>query len=364
MGIVKQVLGYIFLPFKILFDFLDPILRFFEFAINIPITFILGGIVDIVNSIPYIWKIHVGELIIGISCGTIFYLLSDNVFDLDLRVFAKIMISILVAFAGYFIGYIILHYLINIVTSFVSLVTVLIRISIYLPGSIWMTIIKLSISLGCWALLVVNRLDDFKNDSSILFKYIIYLCLIMALISIIFIFIRSDVSFNDVGSLGDATLEELSAFRNSIGIYIMTFFGVPIYIGRAIEFKNGGLRKRLRDYQRGVNVHSSGVWIQEHIDDLNVYVLELGKTENDVPFVEEVETSLISSIYTKLNKVDASVNYFINIVGYILGALLFMISTSVLFNNLSLSTISIAYSFIILIISIALYFVENKNKWG
>ena len=328
MGIVKQVLGYIFLPFKILFDFLDPILRFFEFAINIPITFILGGIVDIVNSIPYIWKIHVGELIIGISCGTIFYLLSDNVFDLDLRVFAKIMISILVAFAGYFIGYIILHYLINIVTSFVSLVTVLIRVSIYLPGSIWMTIIKLSISLGCWALLVVNRLDDFKNDSSLLVEYIIYLCLIMAFISIIFMFIRSDVSFNDVGSLGDATLEELSAFRNSIGIYIMTFFGVPIYIGRAIEFKNGGLRKRLRDYQRGVNVHSSGVWIQEHIDDLNVYVLELGKTENDVPFVEEVETSLISSIYTKLNKVDASVNYFINIVGYILGALLFMISTS------------------------------------
>lgn len=54
MGIVKQVLGYIFLPFKILFDFLDPILRFFEFAINIPLSFILGGIVDLINSIPYI----------------------------------------------------------------------------------------------------------------------------------------------------------------------------------------------------------------------------------------------------------------------------------------------------------------------
>ena len=62
MEIVKQILGWILLPFKLIFELLDPVLRFIEMAINIPLAFILGNLVDLINVIPSIWHIHIGEL--------------------------------------------------------------------------------------------------------------------------------------------------------------------------------------------------------------------------------------------------------------------------------------------------------------
>ena len=176
--------------------------------------------------------------------------------------------------------------------------------------------------------------------------------------------LRRDVKFNNVGVLGEVPLEELSAFTHSIGLYIMTLGSIPVYIGRAIEFNNGGLRKRIRDYQRGVNKHSSGTWIQDHLDDLNLYVIELGHTGEDVEFVVDSEETMISNIYTKLNKMDASLSYVVNIVGYLFGAVLACFLFYIFLGLSTLSIIFMAYSIVVLIVCMVFYFIENSAKWA
>lgn len=51
-------LGFIVIPIKLLFELLDPFLRFAEMAINILLAFIIGNIVDFINKIPSIGFIH------------------------------------------------------------------------------------------------------------------------------------------------------------------------------------------------------------------------------------------------------------------------------------------------------------------
>ena len=108
---------------------------------------------------------------------------------------------------------------------------------------------------------------------------ILLLLLIMNLISIAIIFIRNDIEKYDyLGTLSEISLDKLKTYTHSIGLYIMTFHSIPVYVGRAIEFKNGGIRKRIRDYQRSSNSHTSGEWIQNHMEDLEVLILDIQKT--------------------------------------------------------------------------------------
>ncbi len=364
MDVFTKIIGWIFIPFKILFELLDPVLRFVEMAINIPLSFIIGTLVDLINAIPCIWKIHIGELVLGILSGVGFFFLNKYVIHWNIHLALLILVCVGIAVVGYFISYLFFKFVIDFITSIVSLVIVVVRVAIYLPGSILMTVIKIVVSIGAWCAIFFPFFSFWTSSVQNIVTVILIFIAIMIVFSIIFLFIRNDVKFNDVGNLGDATLDQLSSFTHSIGLYIMTMGSIPVYIGRAIEFKNGGLRKRLRDYQRGANSHSSGTWIQNHVDDLNVYVLELGHTENDVDDVKFAETSMISGIYTKLNKVDAGANYAINIIGYIIGASLACVISYVYLKFTSGSIAIMAYAFIVMVVCIIFYFIENNKKWA
>ena len=361
---IEVIVGWILFPFKLLFELLDPILRFIEMFINIPISFLLGGAVDLINEIPSIGFIHVGELILGILSGIGFWFLNFYVIQMNIHVILVILICIGVSVAGYFISYLLFKFVINFVTSLVSFAIVFIRVAIYLPGSIWLTLIKVLVPTGIWSLLFFLRFDYWTSNAKMISYAILLLFVLLIICSIIILIVREDVKFNSMGTIGDVTLEELSSFTHSIGLYIMTFCGVPVYIGRAIEFSNGGLRKRIRDYQRGVNTHSSGKWIQEHLDDLSLYVIELGHTGEDVDFVIDSEETMISSIYTKLNKVDAGISYFINILGYLIGAIALCVLLYIYIGANNVSYALMLYSIIVLVTCIIIYCVENSNKWS
>ena len=364
MKIFKQIIGWILLPFKFLFELLDPVLRFVEMAINIPIAFILGNLVDLINLIPSIGIIHIGELVLGILAGVGFGLLNTFVFHFNIHIAFIILICIGVAIVGYFVSYLFFKFVVNFITSVFSLIVVIVRVAIYLPGSIWLTLIKIAIPTAIWCPIFFIKFSFWTSSIQMITLAILMLIGLMLVCSIIILFIRNDVKFNSVGTLGDVTLEELSSFTHSIGLYIMTFGTIPVYIGRAIEFNNGGLRKRIRDYQRGVNTHSSGTWIQEHLDELNLYILELGHTGEDVDYVVDAEETMISNIYTKLNKVDAAISYAVNILGYVLGA---AIACFLLYIFLGLTILSyslMAYAVIVMIVCIIFYFIENSHKWS
>ena len=333
-------------------------------AINIPVSFILGTIVDLINLIPSIWKIRPGELILGIAFGVGFYFLATLVFQWNIHLAFMILICIGVAGVGYFVSYLFFKFAIDFFTSLVSLIIVLVRVAIYLPGSIILTVIKVVFAVGVWCAIFFSMFDFWTSSPQNIVSAVLILLFLLLIFSIIFLLLRRDVNFHDIGTLGDATLEELSAFTHSIGLYIMTLGSIPVYIGRAIEFKNGGLRKRIRDYQRGANSHSSGTWIQNHVDDLNLYVLELGHTENDVEDVKFAETSMISGIYTKLNKVDAGSNYAINILGYIIGAAITCAIAYVYLQSSFASFLIMVYAVVVAVVCIVFFFVENARKWA
>lgn len=59
-----------------------------------------------------------------------------------------------------------------------------------------------------------------------------------------------DKRWRCLGKLEDLTIENLRPFNKSIGLYKAMENGAVKYIGRAIEYNNGGFRKRLRDYVR------------------------------------------------------------------------------------------------------------------
>lgn len=362
MGLFTKIIGWVFFPIKLLFALLDPVLRFVEMAINIPLAFILGNIVDLINMIPSIGFIHIGELVLGILTGVGFGLLNAFVFHLPIHIVFVILICIGATIIGYFVSYLLFKFIIGFITSIVSLVIVVVRVAIYLPGSIWLTVIKALVPTGIWCFIFFFNLQFWTSDPKMITFAILFLIALLILCSVIVLFIRRDVKFNSLGVLGEVPLEELSSFTHSIGLYIMTLGTIPVYIGRAIEFNNGGLRKRIRDYQRGVNTHSSGTFIQQHLDELYLYILELGHTGEDVEFVEEAETSMISSIFTKLNDKDAVVSYILNILGYIIGAVLASVLACVFLGFTIPAFCIIGYSIIVAIVCVVFYCIESSQK--
>ena len=55
----------------------------------------------------------------------------------------------------------------------------------------------------------------------------------------------------DWQTLPNGLASDLSEFRDKVGLYRMrNEAGEVVYVGRAVEWDNGGLRKRLRDYTR------------------------------------------------------------------------------------------------------------------
>jgi hypothetical protein len=92
---------------------------------------------------------------------------------------------------------------------------------------------------------------------------------------------------------------DLSQLRDKIGLYRMTdrATGEVVYIGKAVEFNNGGLRKRLSDYTRegtSGRKHKSGRIIHENMNNLKVEVFAVNNDEDAVHLINNIEALTIN----------------------------------------------------------------------
>lgn len=105
-----------------------------------------------------------------------------------------------------------------------------------------------------------------------------------------------DISWQSLGRLSNLTLGTLSAYNKSIGLYKAEMNGKVMYIGRAIEHSNGGFRKRLRDYVRdsdSARTHKSGGKMNEHAHQLNISIVVVGTSDEEVDAVKALEKALV-----------------------------------------------------------------------
>lgn len=73
-----------------------------------------------------------------------------------------------------------------------------------------------------------------------------------------------------------------SDLRHHVGLYRADLGGTIMYIGKAIEVHNGGLRKRLSDLRRASpsgREHYGAMRIHDHLDELDLHVLITGSFE-------------------------------------------------------------------------------------
>lgn len=73
-----------------------------------------------------------------------------------------------------------------------------------------------------------------------------------------------------------------SDLRRHVGLFRASFGNIIMYIGKAVEVKNGGLRKRLSDFRRASpsgREHHGAMRIHDHLKELDLHVLITGTVE-------------------------------------------------------------------------------------
>lgn len=109
-------------------------------------------------------------------------------------------------------------------------------------------------------------------------------------------------SWQHLGTLSSASLSHLSS---SVGLYKARLGGEIVYIGRAVEYSNGGLRKRLSDYTResdSSRKHASGQLMNQHASQLSIEVLITGSDEEAANTAKKLEQYFIVTHSPKWNK--------------------------------------------------------------
>jgi len=111
-----------------------------------------------------------------------------------------------------------------------------------------------------------------------------------------------DSKWTTIGSLLHA---DLSPYGNCVGLYRHKVGGKIMYLGRAIEWDNGGLRKRLSDYRRtndSARHHTSGRIINENLNEITTDILVVGDDEEAATLTRKLEFMYISKYNPKWNK--------------------------------------------------------------
>lgn len=109
-------------------------------------------------------------------------------------------------------------------------------------------------------------------------------------------------SWQYLGTLDSANLSNLSG---SVGLYRAKLRGEVVYIGRAVEYSNGGLRKRLSDYTResdSSRKHASGQLMNEHASQLSIDILITGSDQDAVDAAKKLEQYFIGTYRPAWNK--------------------------------------------------------------
>jgi hypothetical protein len=126
--------------------------------------------------------------------------------------------------------------------------------------------------------------------------------------------------YDEKGNLGGKSIDEwdrlwkcigplksanLTPYNHSVGLYKHVIGNEIVYIGRAIEYNNGGLRKRLSDYRRendSAREHQSGQSINSHLDEITTYVLVVGDDEKAAEMTKKLEIMFIAKYKPRFNR--------------------------------------------------------------
>lgn len=126
-----------------------------------------------------------------------------------------------------------------------------------------------------------------------------------------------DSLWDNVGTLGKFTVDKelkpgkisISYLNKSVGIYKAILNNKVVYIGRAKEYKNGALRKRLMDYVRDSDSGRdtpSGKKMHENKDKIFIKVIVIGEGEECMETADYLEKLMIHKYNPEWNKLDNS----------------------------------------------------------
>lgn len=105
-------------------------------------------------------------------------------------------------------------------------------------------------------------------------------------------------------SIGTLSSLSLSGLSDKVGVYNARLNGKIVYIGRAVEYTNGGFRKRLSDYTRDSDSgrkHKSGKLMYKNADDLQISIIETGSDSEAAEIAKKLEKYLIQKYSPKWN---------------------------------------------------------------
>lgn len=103
------------------------------------------------------------------------------------------------------------------------------------------------------------------------------------------------LSWIPLGLLAE-TSTDFSIYSNDIGIYRAILNDEVVYIGKATELKNGGFRKRLRDYTRpssSARNYFAGELMYSNRNNLRIEIAVFNRAVESIPEIEALETHLI-----------------------------------------------------------------------
>ena len=104
-----------------------------------------------------------------------------------------------------------------------------------------------------------------------------------------------------LGPLDNLSLSHLSS---SVGLYRAKKNGRIVYLGRAIEYDNGGLRKRLSDYTRASGSsrkHKSGQLMNKNANDLEIEILVTGGNAKAADLAKKLEAHFVAKYQPEWN---------------------------------------------------------------
>jgi len=102
------------------------------------------------------------------------------------------------------------------------------------------------------------------------------------------------LSWKYIGTLDNVDASHLS---HLVGLYKAVLNGKIVYIGRAVEYNNGGLKKRLADYTRdsdSARKHKSGQLMHQNASDLKMYIMITGSDSDAANRARKLETEMIN----------------------------------------------------------------------
>lgn len=118
----------------------------------------------------------------------------------------------------------------------------------------------------------------------------------------------TECTWERIGLLDESDCD-FSELRNNIGVYKAEYLGDLVYIGKATEHSNGGLRKRLRDYTRqsdSARNYPSGLKMHEHQGELVIFVCSFPCLPQLVQEVNRLEGELIRDLNPPWNALDTT----------------------------------------------------------